>query len=321
VGDVQAGLDLLQTEPALTEFDFAPTPIPADFFGPGSDPFDGIIALAGGPLPTTLCPNDDLTGIDTIIERLADAQVSLIGSSDPIPIEIIELSLVSSAPITVTFNGGQNPEQWDVEVDLGPGPQPTGQMTIHRTHANGGTFDTQLPVLPRFTFTRLAEVRVLDFNLAGLPPIGLQGADDPWEDKLPVPGSCTSNWCPTPGGPLVLTAPNAVHGAYPLCTSVTAVGDAVPALEAQLKAYPNPFNPSVAITFSVPVSSHVDVLVYDVSGRRVARLFAGSMAAGDRRTLTWRAGDESGKSVSSGVYFVRLVGDGVALTHKVVLLK
>jgi hypothetical protein len=255
------------------------------------------------------------------VERLSDAHVSLIGSSDPIPIEIIELSLVSSSPITVTYNGGQNPEQWDVEVDLSPLPQPQGQMTIHRTHANGGTFDTQLPVLPRFTFNRLTEVRVLDFGVEAIPPVLLQGAGDPWEDKLPVPGSCTSNWCPTPGGPLVLGAPNAVHGVYPLCPSVTAVGDAVPALEAQLKAYPNPFNPSVAITFSVPVSSHVDVLVYDVSGRRVARLFAGSVAAGDRRTLTWRPSDESGKSVSSGVYFVRLVGDGVAVTRKVVLLK
>jgi hypothetical protein len=45
------------------------------------------------------------------------------------------------------------------------------------------------------------------------------------------------------------------------------------------------------------------------------------VVAGDRRTLTWRPGDESGRSVSSGIYFVRLVGDGVAVTRKIVLLK
>jgi hypothetical protein len=215
--DVHAGMDLLDTEPTLTVFDFGLTPIPADFFGPGSDPFVGSVALDGGHLLTPLCPNDDLNGIDTIVERLSDAQLPTIPSSDPIPIEIVELSLVSIAPITVTYNGGQNPEQWDIEVELSQDPQPIGQMTINRTHANGGTFDTNLPVLPRFTFTHGIEVRVLDFGLEGIPPVQFNSVGDPWEDKNPVPGSCTSNWCPIPGGPLVLNAPNAQHGVYPVC--------------------------------------------------------------------------------------------------------
>jgi hypothetical protein len=216
---VLAGHDLLTTDPTLTDFDFSLTPIPADFFVPGSDPFDGVIALSGGPLGTTLCPNDDLTGIDTIVERLADAAVPVVSNSDVVPIEIVALSLVSTAPITVTYNGGLNPEQWDVEVDLSQNPQPQGQMTITRTHSNGGTFDTQLPVLPRFTFTHLTETRVLDFGLEFLPPVQLEGTGDPWEDKPQAPGSCTSNWCPSPGAPLVLTALNAQHGAYPLCVA------------------------------------------------------------------------------------------------------
>ena len=218
--DVLAGLDLLDTEPALTHFNFGPMPIPADFFGPGSDPFTGTVALDGGQLVTGLCPNDDLIGIDTIVERLSDAQLPTIGSSDPIPIEIVELSLVSVAPITVTYNGGQNPELWDIEVELSQLPQPQGQMTINRTHANGGTFDTNLPVMPRFTFTHLTQVRVLDFGVEALPPVQLNGVGDPWEDKDPIPGSCTSNWCPTPGGPLVLSGPIAQHGAYPVCLAL-----------------------------------------------------------------------------------------------------
>ena len=62
--------------------------------------------------------------------------------------------------------------------------------------------------------------RVLDFGLEALPPVQLNGAGDPWEDKDPVPGSCTSNWCPTPGGPLVLSGPIAQHGAYPVCLAL-----------------------------------------------------------------------------------------------------
>lgn len=219
-----AGLDLLETDPALTQFDFgAGNPIPADFFDPGSDPFTGIIQLDGGQVPPGPCPDDDLNGIDTIVQRMNDAVFAGIPSTaPPVQIEIIELSLVSSQPITVTYNGGQNPELWDVEVRLSDvAPQPPGQMIITRTHANGGTFDTDLPVLPKFVFTRGPDVRELDFGALVMPPVQLQGLGDAWEDKLPTALSCTSNWCPTPGGPLVLNAPNAQHGALPRCFAPT----------------------------------------------------------------------------------------------------
>lgn len=116
--------------------------IPADFFGPGSDPFGGAIICVGG--------NTDAP--DTIIERKSDMDLPRPPSSDTIPIEIIELQLVSCQPIVVTFNDGSQ-QQWNVRVDLSPTvPQP-GEMTVTRTDAQGGTFDAQLPVQPLFTFT------------------------------------------------------------------------------------------------------------------------------------------------------------------------
>jgi hypothetical protein len=84
---------------------------------------------------------------------------------------------------------------------------------------NGGTFNTDLPVLPSFTFTHGTSSEILDFGQAAIPPVQLQSGGDPWIDKAEVPSSCTSNWCPTPGGPLVLNAPNAQHGAYPVCVA------------------------------------------------------------------------------------------------------
>jgi hypothetical protein len=217
---VFAGLDLLRTEPGTTEFTFGAPAIPADFFGPGSDPFTGTVSLDGAPLGSSLfCPNDNLLDTSTIIRRPVDAIVNVVPGSDVIPVEIVELSLVSIQPITVTYNGGQDPELWDIEVDLSQVPAPPGQMTINRTHPNGGTFDTDLPVLPRFTFTRQSDsqISVLDFGLEGLPAVQLFGAGDPWTDKPIVPGSCTSNWCPSPLNPFVLAAPNATHGVRPLC--------------------------------------------------------------------------------------------------------
>lgn len=216
-----AGLDLFQTDPAQTSFDFSSTPIPADFFGPGSDPFVGNINLQGLPLGgSTLCPNDDLGQADTIVRRANDANVPTSPSTDVIQIEIVELSLVSSAPIVVTYNGGMNPELWDVETQLSQSPQPQGSMTINRTHSNGGNFDTNLPVLPRFTFTRQSDsqIRILDFGIEAIPPVILNGAGAPWSDWNPPPGSCTSNWCPSP---FVLNATNASHGVVSICPSAS----------------------------------------------------------------------------------------------------
>jgi hypothetical protein len=221
--DILSGMDLLRTEPGTTEFDFgAPPgpPLPADFFGPGSDPFDGVVAFEGNPLGSSVhCPNDILFDVSTIVDRVSNAALPTFPSSDVVPIEIIELSLVSSQPITVTYFGGQNPELWDVNVELSLSAQPQGQMFITRTHENGGTFDIDLPVLPRFVFTRQSDSQVVELDFGGmlLPPVELGGGGIPWEYKPLVPSSCTTDWCPSPWGPFVLTATNATHGVRPLC--------------------------------------------------------------------------------------------------------
>jgi hypothetical protein len=107
-------------------------PLPADFFGPGSDPFDGHIDLTGAPLSAT----EDLKTTDAIVERLETASVSDCPSSDTIDIEIIALHLVSTSPITVTYNGGMSPELWDVEVCLSQfEPQDLWRSTVSALRA------------------------------------------------------------------------------------------------------------------------------------------------------------------------------------------
>ncbi len=118
--------------------------LPPDFFGPGSEPFDGTI----------ICGGQEDFGTDTIIERKSDIILPPPPSSDTIPIEIIELQLVSCQPIVVNHNDGSQ-EQWNVQIDLSPIIPPPGQMTIERIDKNGGTFDAQLPVQPRFIFIQV----------------------------------------------------------------------------------------------------------------------------------------------------------------------
>ncbi len=149
-------------------------PIPADFFGPGSDPFVGGVCLKGEPLGNT--PFGDFGEADTLVRRTADPFdcAAPFPASNTIEIEIVELNLVSIDPIVVTFNGGQNPELWDVRVNLSQLPQQPGIMQVQKTHPNGGVFTSQLPVLPQFVFTLVsnpADIRVLDAGLEGIPPI------------------------------------------------------------------------------------------------------------------------------------------------------
>jgi hypothetical protein len=75
-------------------------PLPAAYFGPGSDPFEGQVALVGQP------PEIPGQCADTLIARTADAYYPIVPDSATIPTEIVALNLVSSTPITVTTGGG-----------------------------------------------------------------------------------------------------------------------------------------------------------------------------------------------------------------------
>ncbi|MBI2433232.1 MAG: hypothetical protein HYV26_10205 [Candidatus Hydrogenedentes bacterium] len=100
---VPAGYDMFKTD-TNTSWDFSSAPIPADFFDPGSQPFDGVIPLQGVPLETTpLCPGTGLGDADTIVQRMEAADLSGLASFDTVPIEIVALHLVSVAPITVSY--------------------------------------------------------------------------------------------------------------------------------------------------------------------------------------------------------------------------
>jgi len=89
-------------------------------------------------------------------------------------------------------------------------------------------------------------------------------------------------------------------------TGVEAVSGVPAAAGASLqKIYPNPFNPSTTIEFSVPVTGSASMRIYDIQGKTVATLFKDSMAAGVYR-VRWNGQADNGRELSSGVYFARL---------------
>ncbi|MFA6471097.1 MAG: PQQ-binding-like beta-propeller repeat protein [Candidatus Latescibacterota bacterium] len=88
---------------------------------------------------------------------------------------------------------------------------------------------------------------------------------------------------------------------------------------ALLKNYPNPFNPSTTIEFSLPSSCKVSLVIYNIMGRKVRELVSGQVLDGTGSVL-WDGRDDFGKAVSSGVYFSKLqMGKQVAVGRMLLL--
>jgi hypothetical protein len=97
-------------------------------------------------------------------------------------------------------------------------------------------------------------------------------------------------------------------------------GGDLPVARPYLDADPNPFNPRVSVALGLPRAARVELAVYDVRGRRVARLVDGMLAAG-RHEVSWTGDDDRGRAVASGVYMVRLRLGGEELVCKLALVR
>ncbi|HMB90680.1 MAG TPA: T9SS type A sorting domain-containing protein [Rhodothermales bacterium] len=89
---------------------------------------------------------------------------------------------------------------------------------------------------------------------------------------------------------------------------------------ALLPNYPNPFNPATTISFEIPTTNYVRLEVFDILGRKVVTLMENTLAAG-RHTVIWDSKNQTGMTVSSGVYLYRLTAGSYVATRRMVLLK
>lgn len=79
--------------------------------------------------------------------------------------------------------------------------------------------------------------------------------------------------------------------------------------------YPNPFNPSTKIKFSVPKTSYVTLNVYTILGKEVATLINEEIIAGTYEV------DFNASDLTSGVYFYTMQAGGFTETKKMILIK
>ena len=85
--------------------------------------------------------------------------------------------------------------------------------------------------------------------------------------------------------------------------------------------FPNPFNPSTSISFTVGTGgTEVSLNIYDIRGSLMRTLVDGFRDEG-AHTVFWDGTDSRGRNISSGVYIYRLQTHEKSLTRKMVLLK
>ena len=97
--------------------------------------------------------------------------------------------------------------------------------------------------------------------------------------------------------------------------SVSETASMLPAAFELEQNFPNPFNPTTSIRYSVPQSSHVALAIFDILGREIRTLINEVQSPG-HYTVTF-----DGRDLASGVYFYRLTSGSFSATKKFVMVK
>lgn len=99
------------------------------------------------------------------------------------------------------------------------------------------------------------------------------------------------------------------------------INDQFPITNIQLTNYPNPFNPTTTIEFSIQNDSNINLSIYNIKGQKIKILVQNEFTKGSH-SIIWNGNDESGKSVSSGIYYYKLSVNGInEAVKKCILLK
>lgn len=114
---------------------------------------------------------------------------------------------------------------------------------------------------------------------------------------------------------------NGNNRVYELCIGgATGVEEARFPVASPVSVYPNPFNPTTTISFTLPAACSVSIAIFDISGSAVRR-YSDRYLDASRHEIIWDGRDDRGNQVGSGIYFVRVSGGGYSMSAKLVLLR
>ncbi|MCD6176440.1 MAG: T9SS type A sorting domain-containing protein [Candidatus Cloacimonetes bacterium] len=84
--------------------------------------------------------------------------------------------------------------------------------------------------------------------------------------------------------------------------------------------FPNPFNPTTTISFSLKETGNVKIEIFNIRGQKVKTLTNGLLPAKNHQ-IVWNGKDDKGKSVSSGIYFYKMRSANYTASRKMILMK
>jgi len=134
--------------------------------------------------------------------------------------------------------------------------------------------------------------------------------------------SDSSNFTLAENSPCVGTGENGTTiGAFDEgCDALSVDRNPIPRQFALHQNYPNPFNPTTILRYDLPEKSNVKIIIYDLMGRVVSNLISSQQNAG-YKSIQWNATNNSGQSVSAGLYLYTIEAGDFRQTKKMVLLK
>ncbi|MCE5249119.1 T9SS type A sorting domain-containing protein [bacterium] len=96
--------------------------------------------------------------------------------------------------------------------------------------------------------------------------------------------------------------------------------NAVPTVYSLAQNFPNPFNPTTTIEYSIPQSGNVSLVIYNMAGQKVRTLVNENQSAAFKKVV-WDGKNELGESVAAGLYFYKLVSGNFTKIQKMTLIK
>ncbi len=160
----------------------------------------------------------------------------------------------------------------------------------------------------------------------GFTPLLVAGTGQPYaihfDDTGAGPGSYTATLTfSTSDEPLPGAAPQSdlVIDLAATVSSNTGVPGPLPVVLAFARPRPNPLGDATTFGFDLPAAARVSLDVFDLDGRRLARVVAGEQPAG-RHEVRWPAADDSGRRLDAGLYFARFTAGSFVRTERLVVL-
>ena len=227
----------------------------------------------------------------------------------------------------------------------------TGDVVIGGAAARSGEFVNRLKNASSILFNGKAlyfdavvpEAEKLSYSLPPVPPTG--AFDVRYSDNLIYTGSTGNITVMNPYGELnvsyhiadnskwILTSatgdifelsgsgqfliPNTVNAEFTLIKSEISIEPVMFGLQG---SYPNPFNPSTTINYSVETEGLTSLIVYDMMGREIKSLVSGYLTP-NHYSVVWNGKDNADRQVPSGIYLYRLTSGEFTDMKKVMLMK